>query len=194
MKQFIHLTNHPQKLLLFTSILITIISCASLGSKTIYHADNISILKPTKILLIMPTLINPDENAGKTFETLKQQLSLELAPFEITFEKTNDSFQNFEEINPDETIKSETKYDADFLLFTKLIRLTAMQQTRDYKVEYKLVSLTDCKLKFYSKYNTTLGSTVVVVPGIKEYPTSEHIMIMAIRSGLHEFKKKLLQK
>ena len=171
-----------------------LLSCASLGSKTLYLDKNTTIKTPTKIALMRPTLVNcivePDEN----YNFLEELLGLELAPYDISLEKCNIDYLDFDSIGQGSTSVDYGISNGEFLLFTKLTRLTSMGQTRDYKIEYKLVSILDNKLKFHSKYNTTAGATVVVIPVIKEYPNDDQAMAIAIRSGLYEFKKNLLSK
>jgi len=79
------------------------------------------------------------------------------------------------------------------VLSAKIELLQAMGQTRDSKVEYKLVSATTGKLVFHSKYNTTVGATRVIVPGISAYPNTDEIMLVGMSSGLHQFKHRLMR-
>ena len=169
-------------------------SCASLGSKTLYLDKDVTLMKPTKILLVRPTLVNCIGGQDENYNSIEKLLKLELKPYSISVEKCNIDYQDFDKIGQGSNFAGDNISNGNFLMFTKLTRLTAMGQTRDYKVEYKLVSIIDNKLKFHSKYNTTVGATVVVIPGIKDFPNADQMMATAIRSGLHEFKKKLLTK
>ena len=170
-------------------IIPLVLSCASLGSKVLYLDRDITIKQPTKILLAKPTLVDFVSSQDENYSYLEKLLEEELASYNISFEKCDIDYQDFDSIG--ESIIDYNILSGEFLLFTKLIRLTAMGQTRDYIVEYKLVSTLDNKLKFHSKYNTTAGATVVVVPGIKNFPNDDEMLAIAIRSGLHEFKKLL---
>jgi len=178
---------------LFTISLFTF-SCASLGSKTLYLDKYVTIKTPTKILLVRPTMVNCIGGQDENFNCIEKLISLELAPYNISVKKSNIDYQDFDKIGQVSTFAGGNISNGDFLMFSKITRLTAMGQTRDYKVEYKLVSIFDKKLKFHSKYNTTVGATMIVIPGIKDFPNTDQLMAIAIKSGLYEFKKKLLTK
>ena len=175
-------------------VLLAIVSCASLGSKTVYNADNFSISNPAKILLAKPLLVDCTGSEKETYFLLNDLIAKELNPFGITIDTSSAKFIDFDNVIADQPIEFENVYNANYLLLTKIKRLTAMGQTRDYKIEYKLVTFADNKLMFHSKYSTTFGATVVLIPGITDFPNSNQMMATAIRSGLYEFKKKLSNK
>ena len=183
-----------QIFILWIVIPLLTVSCASLGSKTLYIDKEVSITKPTKIVLPKPIFINCIGGLEENYSCVEKYINLELTPYNISVSKTDFEYKDFDKIGYDTTNTSYGPSDADFLMFAKVTRLTAMGQTRDYKVEYKFVSTKDNKLKFHSKYNTTVGATVVVLPGIKDFPNTDEMMAIAIRSGLYEFKKNVLKK
>lgn len=182
-----------RKTLLFAIMIAGIYSCASLGSKTLYLDENTKLIENTKIIVSQPKLISVNQAENEVQEILTLVAQQELKDFNFIIEKSEDKLPEFNIIENE--MKNAVAHDinADYVLSAKIELLKVMNQTRDCKVEYKLVSTKTGKLVFHSKFNTTFGATVVVVPGIKDYPTTDQIMLIGLSSGFHQFKNKLMK-
>lgn len=180
--------------LLYVIITLTIISCASLGSKTLFLNQHYQLQNGTKISIAKPTLIRVTQPIDEVQDIIKTIVSNELKQNNIVCESLVEDVPDFDDIQPDKDLSIPSSITSDYILVAKLERLVAMDITRDYKASYKLISVKDKKLVFYSKYSTTFGATVVVLPGIKDYPNTDQIMLIGITSGLHELKKKMIKK
>ena len=173
---------------------LVIYSCASLGSKTIYNGlGQGSKTQINKIYLTKPTEINIDFYKESSADFYFDELERVLSQYNIAVIKSDTTISNFDSINSNSKLKISNASDCDFILIGRVTRLTAMGQTRDYKVEYKLVNPTDYNLKYYSKYSTTFGKTNVVVPGAG-FPSEEQLMRDAIILGLHNIERDIFKK
>ena len=183
-----------KKTILFALMIIGIWSCASLGSKTLYFDENTKLTEKTKIIVSLPTLINVNQSENEVQEILTLVSRKELKEFNFIIEKSEVKLPEFGIIQTEMKNVNVQYINADYVLSAKIELLKAMNQTRDCKVEYKLVSFKTGELVFHSKYNTTFGATVVLVPGIKDYPNTDEIMLIGLSSGFYEFKNKLIKK
>jgi hypothetical protein len=171
-----------------------ICSCASLGSKTIYNSlDQGSKTRINKVYVIKPTLINIDFYKESSADFYFDELKKILGQYNIAVIKSDTTISNFDNIKSDTELKISKASDCDFILVGRVTRLTALGQTRDFNVEYKLVKVTDNNLKYYSKYSTTYGKTYVVVPGVG-LPTEEQLMRDAIKLGIHNIERDIFKK
>jgi hypothetical protein len=175
-------------------MIVGIWSCASLGSKTLYLDENIKLIERTKIIVSQPTLINVNQATNEVQEILTLVAQQELKEFNFVIEKSEDKLPEFNIIETEMKNAVAQDVNADYILSAKIELLKAMNQTRDCKVEYKLISTKTGKLVFHSKYNTTFGATVVIIPGIKDYPNTDQIMLIGLSSGFHQFKNRLMKK
>jgi len=175
-------------------MLLGISSCASLGSKTLYLDENTKLTEKTRIIVSQPTLISVNQAENEVQEILTLVAQQELKDFNFIIEKSVDKIPEFNIIENEMKNEVTQELNADYVLSAKIELLKAMNQTRDCKVEYKLVSTKSGKLVFHSKFNTTFGATVVVIPGIKDYPNTDKIMLIGLSSGFHQFKNKLMKK
>ncbi len=182
-----------QKNVLLALMIFGLWSCASLGSKTLYHDKSAELAEQTKIIVSQPTLINVNQSINEVQEVLTLVAKTELKEFNFNIEKSETKLPEFSIIEPEINISAIEDLTADYILSAKIELLKAMNQTRDCKVEYKLVSAKTGKLVFHSKYNTTFGATIVVLPGIKDYPNTDQIMLTGLSSGFHQFKNKLMK-
>ena len=183
-----------QKSVLFALMIIGLCSCASLGSKTLYIDESAELPERTKIVVSQPTLIEVNQSENEVKEILTLVAKEELKEFNFIIEKAEITSPEFSVIETEIRNDGAQELTADYVLSAKVELLKAMNQTRDCKVEYKLVSAKTGELVFHSKYNTTFGATVVVVPGIKDYPNTDQIMLTGLSSGFHQFKNKLMKK
>jgi hypothetical protein len=183
-----------QNTYLFAIMIVGIWSCASLGSKTLYLDENIKLIERTKIIVSQPTLINVNQATNEVQEILTLVAQQELKEFNFVIEKSEDKLPEFNIIETEMKNAVAQDVNADYILSAKIELLKAMNQTRDCKVEYKLISTKTGKLVFHSKYNTTFGATVVIIPGIKDYPNTDQIMLIGLSSGFHQFKNRLMKK
>ncbi|NEN25224.1 hypothetical protein G3O08_17140 [Cryomorpha ignava] len=183
-----------QKSLLFALLIIILWSCASLGSKTLYIDETAKLPEQTKIIISQPTTIHVDQPIDEVHEVLTFVITEELAEYNFIIEKYNGELPSFSAIDTLNDKSIITSLNADYVLSAKIELLKSMNQTRDCKVEYKLVSTKTGKLTFHSKYNTTVGASTLVLPGIKDYPDTDRIMLVGMSSGLHQFENKLMRK
>jgi hypothetical protein len=194
MRKYLTITVQFLNAFTFVGLFTTTMSCASMANKTAYCTKNFSIPKSAKIIITKPTLIvctDCDENEKDTYRILKNQLSLDLKPYNISTLDDNMAItENFDAIKADNLVNFNGTHNADFILLTKVTSSLVMQ-TSDYKIEYKLVSVSDKKLQFHSKYNSKYSGGVVVLLPWSEYPNSEKLMRMAISGALHQLKKQL---
>ena len=168
-------------------------SCASLGSKTLYLDEDAQIPEKTRIIIAEPTVIKVNQPIEEVHEVLTLVVQKELAEFDFIIEQSETTLPEFGLLGSEGAASEITPMDGDYVLSAKIELLQAMGQTRDSKVEYKLVSAKTGKLLFHSKYNTTVGATRVIVPGISAYPNTDEIMLVGMSSGLHQFKHKLMR-
>jgi len=178
-------------LLCFTLLLS---SCASLGSKTLYSGLNSeSKIKIEKILLIKPVLLNVNFYEESAADFYFKELQEQFDNYNIKVIKSNSTISDFDNIKPETEIQINEDSDCDYILIGRIKRLTVMGQTTDFRMDYKLIKSSDKKLVYSSKYSTTFGNTYVVVPGVG-LPSEEKLMRDAIRLGLHNLKKDILNK
>ncbi len=183
-----------QKAVLIALFTIGLWSCASMGSKTLYHDESSELPEKTKIVVSQPNLINVNQSKNEVQEILVLIAQEELKEFNFIIEKSESNLPDFNTIEGELKNVGDEELTADYVLSAKIELLKAMNQTRDCKVEYKLVSAKTGELVFHSKYNTTFGATVVVLPGIKDFPNADQIMLIGLSSGFHQFKNKLMKK
>jgi hypothetical protein len=183
-----------QKLVLFALMIVGMWSCASLGSKTLYLDESVELPGQTKIIIAQPTLVEVNQAANEVQDVLTFVAQEELKDYDFVIEKSESVLPEFSNIETELKSADIENKSTDYVLSAKIELLKAMGQTRDCKVEYKLISAQTGDLVFHSKYNTTVGATVVIVPGIKDYPNTDQIMLIGLSSGFHQFKNKLMKK
>jgi hypothetical protein len=177
---------------LFTLFLGSLLSsCASLGSKTLFFDESQSIKSNSTFTIGEPNLVKGKQSTSEVQELVKEVVESELQKFNIKGEIFPNVRYDFDKIIPNKKIDIPDSISTDYILLIKLERLTSMDVTRDYKALYKLISVKEKKLIFSSKYNTTFGATAIVLPGIKDYPNTDQLMLTGITSGLYQLKKKL---
>ena len=173
---------------------LVVCSCASLGSKTLYNSFDAGVnTRISKVYVTKPNQINIDFYKESGSDFYFDEIERLLKNYNIAMVKSDTSILNFDNISSDSELKITGASDCDYILIGKITRLTMMGQTRDFKVEYKLVNPLDNKLKYYSKYSTTFGKTYVIVPGGR-IPTEEQLMRDAIKSGFNNIEKDILKK
>jgi hypothetical protein len=175
-------------------VIIGLCSCASLGSKTLYIDENTKLAENTKIIIAEPTIINVDQSIKEVHEVLNIVISNELKKYNFQIQNSNTSLPNFTDISSKNNNSEIATLSSDFVIFTKIELFKFKNQTRDCKVEYKLVSTRTGELIFHSKFNSTFGASIVIIPVVKEYPNTDQIMLIGISSGLHQFKNRLLKR
>lgn len=175
-------------------MIIGIWSCASLGSKILYLDENVELYEKTRIIISQPTLIRVNQPVNEVQDILTLVFQEELKEFNFLIEKSEAELPKFSMIETEMKKSGMNNLSAEYVLSAKIELLKTMNHTSDCKVEYKLVSAKTGNLVFHSTYNTTFGATVVVLPGIKDYPNTDQIMLKGISSGLHNFKKRLVKK
>jgi hypothetical protein len=183
-----------QKTVLFALLTVAMWSCASLGSKTLYLDETAELPEKTTIIIAQPTLIEVEQEPNEVHDVVTFVAQEELKEYDFIIEKSELVLPEFSNIENELKTTDIQNKSADYILSAKIELLKAMNQIRDCKVEYKLVSTRTSELVFHSKYNTTVGATVVVLPGIKDYPNTNQIMLTGLSSGFHQFKNKLMKK
>lgn len=183
-----------KEILRFLIFSLVICSCASLGSKTIYNnLDQGVKTRINKIYITRPTQINIDFYKESGTDFYFDELDRVFSQYNISVIKSDTTISDFDNIKSDSKLKIPKASDCDFILIGRITRVTAMGQTRDYKIEYKLVKPADNNLKYYSKYSTTFGKSYVIVPGVG-LPSEEQLMRDAIKLSLHNIERDLLKK
>jgi hypothetical protein len=183
------------KLIIRLLILALIVgSCASLGTKTLYNSFDSNVnLTISKVYVTKPNQINIDFYKESGSDFYFDEIERILKNYNIAIVKSDTTILNFDNISSDSVLKISKASDCDYILLGKVTRLTMMGQTRDFKVEYKIVNSLDSKLKYYSKYSTTFGKTYVILPG-SGIPTEEQLMRDAIKLGFSNIEKVVLKK
>jgi len=182
------------KTILFAFMIIGICSCASIGSKTLYFDEKTKPIEKSIIIVSQPTLIEVNQSKNEVQDILTLVSREELKEFNFIIEKSEVNLPEFGIIENEMKKVNALHLNADYILSAKVELLKAMNQTRDCKVEYKLVSIKTGELVFHSKYNTTFGATVILVPLVQAYPNTDQIMLLGLSSGFYELKNKLLKK
>jgi len=168
--------------------------CASLGSKTMYNTlVSAEKGKIKKIILLKPSQINIDFYKESTSEFYYDELERILKNYMIETSKIDSVKIDFDSITSENKLQISTQKECDYFLIGKITRLILMGRTRDFEVEYKLISSSDYKLKYHSQFSTTFGKTYMVAPGIG-FPSEEQIMRDAIKSGLYNIERDILKK
>jgi len=186
--------KRTNKFILISFLVLTLTYCASLGNKTIYNTlDQENNRKIAKIILLEPNQKNIDFYKRSTSDFYYDELEKVFRSYQIETFRMNSIKVDFDSITSDNKFQISTHQDCDYFLIGKITRLTMMGRTRDFEVEYKLISSIDYKLKYYSRFSTTFGQTYVVVPGAG-LPSEEQIMRDAIKSGLHNIERDVLKK
>ena len=179
------------RLLIFALI---VSSCASLGTKTLYNNFDPKVnLTISKVYVTKPNQINIDFYKESGSDFYFDEIERILKNYNIAIVKSDTTILNFDSISSDSELKITKASDCDYILLGKVTRLTLMGQTRDFKVEYKLVNPLDNKVKYHCKYSTTFGNTYVIVPGGR-LPTEEQLMRDAIKLGFSNIEKVVLKK
>jgi hypothetical protein len=185
-------TSKTISILVVIASSIIISGCAALGSKTIVNSfDQNKILRNSKILLVQPEQENIDFYAQSIPNFYFAELEKLLYPYNIEVLKSEEQV-DFDKVNGDIKLNLSETYSADYILYCKIIRLTAMGKTRDYEVEYKIVDFQSNTLMYHSKFSTTFGQTYVVVPG-SGLPSEEQLIRDAIKKGFQKIEKDLLK-
>lgn len=167
-------------------------SCASLGSRTLYNSFDQNYKSTiSKIYITTPDQVNIDFYKASTPEFYFEELEKIFNTYNIEVIKS-DSLIDFDKISADNSFKLPGAITPDFILCSKITRMTAMGRTRDFSVEYKLLTPNDFKLIYHSKYSTTFGQTYVIVPG-SGLPSEEQMIRDAIRLGLNNMEKDILK-
>lgn len=191
MNKFYKITT---QITIYILIALFMYSCASLGSKTLYNNlrtnDELEI---KTICLVKPTFENFDfdNNDADNYYFEEVTNSLKEEGIDVQTDKSTEiEFDNFDNTS---TFLKTSSIKCEYILSGKVERLTSMGMTRDFKVEYKLISSIDGKLKYHSKYSTTFGKTYVITP-LSGWPTEEQLMRDAIKLGLRNLRKEILNK
>lgn len=173
--------------------LIVLVSCSSLGT-SVKHNSLPSNLKIDTLFIFKPNLKNVNFYKESTQEFYERELSNVFKKYNITVVSLSDSTSNFNDIRFDAFENKVTKSESNYVLAAEIVRLTAMDVTRDFNVNYKLLKAMDGSLQYHSEFSTTFGKTYVMFPGVTRFPTEEQLLTDAIRDGLIEFEKSAFMK
>ena len=162
-------------------ILITMSSCASLGTKTIYEIPEYrEKIKKSKIIIFSPELIGFKNNeinltTNNYFKVLTEFCNSK----NISYSIFKDTYIEFDSINFDNDL-IYNDVDAKYMLVGQVQPIVVLGQRGDIKVNYKIYEITNKKLVIHTRFNTAFGKTYFLF-----IPTYDKIVKDAIKSGLH---------